>query len=101
MFDLAREDRGWVLVERFYTRATASQLASDISRLHLRTDHVRRVRGIRDGEQWEAAWGRTADAPEGDHRVWIRLVDDNAPSPTGDAPSAQRRRLPPGISPVD
>ena len=63
----------WLRVQRLYTRSTAAQLSSDINCAHLRTQEVR-VKGILDGEVWEARWTDPPSGPRGDFAVWIRLV---------------------------
>jgi hypothetical protein len=73
-FHEARQSGGWMLVPRYYTRSTASQLACDISRAHLRDPERLRMRGPLPGEVWEAQWGPAEDGPDGDHLVSIRLV---------------------------
>lgn len=72
-FDHARRSRQWVQVSRFYTQATARQLASDIANAHTRPPHRHRVKGIRKGEVWETRWGIAPLGPNGDHVVWVRL----------------------------
>ncbi len=72
--DLARTRGEWVRVQRFYTRATAAQLTSDIINAAHRDPDTVRIKGIRPGEVWDAKWGQAADGPHGDHVVWIRLM---------------------------
>ncbi|MEI8239767.1 MAG: hypothetical protein WCI22_10125 [Actinomycetota bacterium] len=72
-FDEARNTGVWVMVPRHYTRATASQLASDIGCAHRRTPERRRVRGIEPGERWETRWAPAPPPHPGDFVVWIRL----------------------------
>ncbi|MFZ9482335.1 MAG: hypothetical protein ACO3AV_05515 [Ilumatobacteraceae bacterium] len=74
IFDAARRTDDWVRVPRFYTRATAAQLASDITNSHRRDLDSLRVKGIVPGEVWEARWNTASDGPKDDHVVWIRLV---------------------------
>ncbi|CAB4890367.1 unannotated protein [freshwater metagenome] len=61
-------------VDRLYTRATASQIASDIACAHRRDPALHRVRGMFAAEQWEAIWAPAENGPPGDHVVWVRLV---------------------------
>lgn len=75
-FELARTTRQWVQVRRYYTQGTAAQLTSDICNAHNRPPDRVRMKGIRSGEVWEAYWGIAPNGPNGDHIVWIRLVDD-------------------------
>lgn len=72
-FAHARAHEGWVKVARQYTRATAAQVASDINNAHQRAPH-QRVRGIAEGERWEAFWEAAPDGPHGDFVIWIRRV---------------------------
>lgn len=73
IFSAARRTDGWVRVPRFYTRATAAQLASDITNAHTRDLTRLRVKGVLEGEVWEARWNTAPDGPPDDHIVWIRL----------------------------
>lgn len=74
-FAHARSDGGWIRVPRLYTRSSAQQIASDISNVHRRDPSKFRMRGILDGELWEARWEWHADGMPGDFSVWIRLGD--------------------------
>ena len=74
-FEAARLNGDWTRVGRFYTRKTAAQIASDISCAHKRSPSTRRVKGVTDGEVWEARWSPATDGPPGDHRIEIRLVE--------------------------
>jgi hypothetical protein len=74
IFDAARRTDDWVRVPRFYTRATAAQLASDITNAHRRDLQTLRVKGIYADEVWEARWSTAPDGPQNDHVIWIRLV---------------------------
>ena len=68
----ARSGGDWFRIPKLYTRKSASQIASDIRRSHLRlTDH-QRVRGFRTGEVWESRWQPTALGAAGDCEVWVR-----------------------------
>jgi hypothetical protein len=87
-FAAARTDDDWYRVERFYTRATAAQIASDICCAHRRPPGGGRVRGVDAGEVWEARWEPAPDGPPADHIVWIRRVgvaadDTGSPGRTG------------------
>lgn len=88
-FDAARATGDWFRVERFYTRATAAQIASDISCAHRRDPGRRRVRGVRSGEVWEARWEPAVDGPPADHVVWIRRVAVDAVDADGAGPSVE------------
>ena len=76
-FHEARTTLDWVCVPRLYTRATAAQLASDICNAHTRERTKFRLRGIEEGEQWEARWEWHADGIPGDFSVWIRILDSD------------------------
>lgn len=81
-FESARLSGGWTRVGRFYTRKTAAQIASDITCAHRRPPGCRRLKGITDGEVWEARWAPALDGPPGDHRIEIRLVETTGRSTT-------------------
>lgn len=76
VFEEARECQGeWVRTVKTFGRATAQQLASDIRNAHQRDPKNFRIRGVAEGEIWDARWGRSsANAEEDDFVVWIRLV---------------------------
>ena len=71
-FDQARTSSEWFRIPKLYTRKSASQIASDIRRSHLRRTKDQRVRGFRSAEVWEAKWEPTADGAPGDCEVWVR-----------------------------
>lgn len=73
-FAAARAKGDWHRVERHYTRATAVQIASDISCAHTRPLDRHRLRGILPGERWEARWESAVDGAPKDLVIWIRLV---------------------------
>jgi len=72
VFADARKTDRWVRVDRFYTQATASQLASDIRAAHRRPLDKLRVRGILEGEKWEARWSTDEKCPPGHFSIWVR-----------------------------
>lgn len=72
-FAAARAQADWMLVDRQYTRATAAQVASDINNAHRRAPH-QRIRGVHDGERWEAYWEAAPHGPIGDFVIWIRRM---------------------------
>lgn len=74
-FDAARLNGEWTRVGRFYTRKTAAQIASDITCSHKRAPGTRRLKGVTEGEVWEARWAPALDGPPGDYRIEIRLVE--------------------------
>ena len=71
-FDQARLAGDWYRIPKLYTRKSASQIASDIRRSHLRRTKDQRVRGFRSAEVWEAKWQPTALGAPGDCEVWVR-----------------------------
>ena len=74
-FEEARINGDWTKVGRFYTRKTAAQISSDITCAHKRSGAARRVKGVAEGEVWEARWRPALDGPVGDFRIEIRLVE--------------------------
>ena len=70
--DQARITGDWFRIPKLYTRKSASQLASDIRRSHLRLTNHQRVRGFRTAEVWEAKWEPTTNGAPGDCEVWVR-----------------------------
>lgn len=72
-FAAARAQSDWLLVARQYTRATAAQITSDINNAHRRAPH-QRIRGVNDGERWEAHWEAAPEGPLGDFVIWIRRL---------------------------
>ena len=71
-FDQARLSGDWFRIPKLYTRKSASQIASDIRRSHLRHTKDQRVRGFRSSEVWEAKWQPTTLGAPGDCEVWVR-----------------------------
>jgi len=71
-FDQARMSGEWFRIPKLYTRKSASQIASDIRRSHLRHTKDQRVRGFRGAEVWEAKWEPTVHGATGDCEVWVR-----------------------------
>lgn len=71
-FDDARRLGDWCRVDKFYTRKTAAQVASDIRRAHLDDRRTIRTAGIRSDEVWEARWNEVKNGASGDCEVWIR-----------------------------
>lgn len=72
--EAARREKSWVRVNRFYTAATAAQIASDIRSAHNRDTDTLRVRGILPGERWEARWGVSPECPPGNFVIWVRFL---------------------------
>jgi hypothetical protein len=73
-FHEARTTGDWTMVRRYYSRATAMQLSSDINCAHRRPADQLRMRGIAEGEQWDARWERADHSENGDFVVWVRLL---------------------------
>ncbi|MFM8528337.1 MAG: hypothetical protein ACKOD2_01430 [Ilumatobacteraceae bacterium] len=74
VLESARRETSWVRANRFYTAATAAQLASDIRSAHNRDPEKLRVRGVLPGERWEARWGVSPECPPGNFVIWVRYL---------------------------
>jgi hypothetical protein len=74
--DEARSDFGeWRRVAEPMTRATASQVASDLRNAHRRDRTKLRMGGVLPGERWDAAWGHASEDPNPAHfYVWLRWI---------------------------
>ena len=72
--EAARGKSTWVRVQRFYTAATAAQIASDLRSAHRRKPENVRVRGVLPGERWDARWGVSPEGPNGQFAIWVRYV---------------------------
>jgi len=77
VLESARREKTWVRANRFYTAATAAQIASDIRSSHNRSTDNLRVRGILPGERWEARWGVSPECPPGNFVIWVRYLGPN------------------------
>lgn len=73
-FDEARRLGDWYRVDKYYTRKTAAQIASDIRRAHRDERRTIRTAGIGHDEIWEARWNEVSNGASGDCEVWIRRV---------------------------
>jgi hypothetical protein len=73
VFREARECPGeWVRIEKWFTEATAQQMASDLRNAHRR--EKLRVSGFEPGDQWETCWGVDPSDPDPDHfYIWLRF----------------------------
>ncbi len=78
VFEEARECPGeWVRTARWFHKATAQQLASDLRNAHRRSSKTR-VSGHRPGDLWETRWGNDPSDPDAGHfYIWLRF--DGAP----------------------
>jgi hypothetical protein len=85
VFAEGRECPGeWLRTEKWFARATAAQVASDVRNAHLRDLTKMRVRGVLPGDRWEAQWDNDpADADLGHFYVWLRF--DGTPSAAPDS----------------
>jgi len=65
----------WRRTARSFSPGSAAQCASDIRNAHRRDPAVMRMRGLRAGERWEAAWGPNPDAPDpACCYIWLRYM---------------------------
>ncbi len=62
----------WHRVDRLYTKSTASQIASDLRSSH-RRESVR-VKGVLDGEQWDARAEESPEGPKDQFTIWVKLI---------------------------
>jgi hypothetical protein len=76
VFAEGRECPGeWLRTAKWFARATASQVASDIRSAHLRDLAKMRVRGVLPGDRWETRWGNDPVDPASDHfYIWLCFV---------------------------
>jgi hypothetical protein len=76
VFGEGRECAGeWVRTAKWFARATASQVASDIRSAHMRDLATMRVRGVLRGDRWETRWGNDPSDPDPDHfYIWLCFV---------------------------
>ena len=66
--------RVWHRVDRLYTRASAAQIASDLRSVIRRgAEHVR-VKGVLDGEAWDARWEMSPDGPDNQFAIWVMYL---------------------------
>jgi len=64
----------WHRADRLYTRATAAQIASDLRSVFRRgAEHVR-VKGVLDGEAWDARWELSPDGPDNQYAIWVMYL---------------------------
>ena len=63
--------RVWHRVDRLYTRASALQIASDLRSVHRRGAENVRVKGVLDGEAWDALWELSLDGPDDHYAIWV------------------------------
>lgn len=66
--------RVWHRADRLYTRATAAQIASDLRSVHRRGAKNVRVKGVVDGEAWDARWELSPDGPDNQFAIWVMYL---------------------------
>jgi hypothetical protein len=64
----------WHRADRLYTRATAAQIASDLRSVHRRGAKNVRVKGVLDGEAWDARWELSPDGPANQYAIWVMFL---------------------------
>ena len=74
VFAEARECPGeWVRSEKWFNRATAAQIASDLRNAH-RCATKMRVSGYEAGDRWETRWDNDPTDSNPDHfYIWLRF----------------------------
>jgi len=87
VFAEARECPGeWVRTEKWFHRATAAQVASDLRNAHRRSPGKMRVSGFLPGDRWETRWENDPADPDAEHfYIWLRF--------DGITPTDHRRML--------
>jgi hypothetical protein len=88
LFDECRTEPGsWRRTVEPFRPTTAAQIASDIRNAWRRDPQKMRLRGILEGERWEAVWGPAPEAPDPDRCfIWLRFISggkgvDSGPPP--------------------
>lgn len=88
LFDECREEPGvWRRTVEHFRPTTASQIASDIRNAWRRDPKKMRLRGLLEGERWEAVWGPAPEAADPEQCfIWLRFISggaglENDPSP--------------------
>lgn len=78
LFDECREQPGvWRRTVEQFRPTTAAQIASDIRNAWRRDPKKMRLRGLRQGERWEAVWGPAPEAAEPEVCfIWLRFISD-------------------------
>jgi hypothetical protein len=81
VFAEARECPGeWLRTEKWFHRATAAQVASDLRNSHRRAPEKMRMSGCLPGDRWETRWQNDPVDPDLEHfYVWLRF-DGTAPT---------------------
>ena len=89
LFGECRSQPGlWRRTVEPFKPATAAQIASDIRNAWRRDPKKLRLRGLLEGERWEAVWGPSPDALDPEQcYIWLRYIrtgpdSENAPSLT-------------------
>ena len=75
--EIRRNPRVWHRADRLYTRATAAQIASDLRSVHRRGAENVRVKGVRDGEAWDARWELSPDGPANQYAIWVMYLGES------------------------
>lgn len=75
--ELFNECRGfagqWRRTTRSFSQKSAAQYSSDIRNAHRRDPASMRMRGLRQGEGWEAVWGPDPTQPDPERcYIWLR-----------------------------
>ena len=75
VFAEARECPGeWVRTDKWFLRATAAQVASDLRNGHRRSPAKMRVSGFLPGDRWETRWGNDTTDLDAEHcYIWLRF----------------------------
>lgn len=78
LFDECRVEPGvWRRTVESFESTTAAQIASDIRNSWRRDPRKMRLRGLREGERWEAVWGPSPDGADAERCViWLRYLGD-------------------------
>jgi hypothetical protein len=80
LFDECRERPGvWRRTVEHFRPTTAAQIASDIRNAWRRDPKKMRLRGLLEGERWEAVWGPAPEAADPEQcYIWLRYLSDGA-----------------------
>ncbi|MSW78867.1 MAG: hypothetical protein F2749_14605 [Actinobacteria bacterium] len=91
LFDECRAQAGlWRRTVEPFRPTTAAQIASDIRNAWRRDPQKMRLRGMLEGERWEAVWGPAPEATDPDQCfIWLRFISDGRGAES-DSPPALR-----------
>jgi hypothetical protein len=89
LFDECRQHPGtWRRIIEPFKSATAAQLASDIRNTWHRDPKKLRLRGLREGERWEAVSGPSPEGANPEQSfIWLRFMEGGAANDVGPSPS--------------